>query len=536
MNPTIRTWLWSVLLPLPLWIIIALHYVSAPEGSHPTGFLQQDTPFYAARVREVFDTGRFLPFFSNPSDPSYDGPRIYFQLQSLLLAPIAQLTGLSAPFVILLSQILFSILYARMALALYVQVVGMNGRFDRLFTLLFFWGGGIMALLALPGIALTILNGTPPLEALRSIFKYEPDGLGWWALNVGRNVINQYEAYFHVFFFGAIIALLRGRHALALICSAILVASHIVSGLEILIVLLTAGVIERWCGNKTVPIWFICGTAVMLVLHLGFYMVFQNSFPEHHLLSLQNKEPWLLQARSMVPAYALVGLMVAWQLRTLDHARRFFASATNRILASWAFAVFLLSNHEFAIEPMQPVHFDRGYTWAPLFLLGVPTLKALLDRLRSALLRTMGVTCIVGIFLSDNICWFSALAVERTVLKMNGGDFYVSRDQKEVLDWLNGNDDMPHPVVVSEDMRLGYLVIAYTPLRSWASHDHETPLYHQRAAEIRTLSEAGTMAEAWQTLPVLWVVSPGSLAEKALLENGARLRFTNGGYRIYSRN
>lgn len=562
MMSSTRKWLWSILLPLPLWVLIALHIYAAKPGSHPTGFLQQDTPFYAGRVREVYDTGHFSPFYSNPCDPSYDGPKIYFQLQSLILAPISHYTGIPTPYAILLFQIVFSILFALACMALFEETTGLRppiessesshgpaGRSglinqerrtatwlqaDWFLFLLFFWGGGVLCAL---GIGVSILQGDGLKDALFHAFRFEPDGLGWWALNIGRNVANQYEGYFHCISFLSILALMRRRFVLSLVLAAMMVASHIVTGLEILLILLMAGGVERWFGNKEIPLSYLAGASSLLVVHLWFYMVYQNSFPAHHLLSLQNKEPWLLQAKSFVPAFALVGVMLAWQLRTAQLAREFFRSSSNRVLASWAFMAFLLSNHEFAIDPMQPVHFTRGYVMAPLFLLGVGALRELLavmDRWRSATLRLIAMCLLAGAFLFDNVCWFSALGYSRTFMNRDGGDFYITSGQQEILDWLAICSDQPRPVVVSEDLRLGYLVITYTPLRSWASHDHETPNYKQHIAEIQALTETGTILPQWLTTPTLWVIKTGSTAESALIKAGATVRFENAAYKIFS--
>src|SRR6266704_3622578 len=66
-----------------------------------------------------------------------------------------------------------------------------------------------------------------------------------------------------------------------------------------------------------------------------------------------------------------------WPIRRFALAKEFFRIPRNRLLAIWALVAFILANHEFAIRPIQPLHFDRGYIWIPLFLMGARSLGSL---------------------------------------------------------------------------------------------------------------------------------------------------------------
>src|SRR5262249_10806755 len=88
-----RTWLICLLLALPAAIPYATHYLMAPAGLIPTGFVAYDMPYYFANGREHFDSGKFHWTYGNPSDVSYETARIYVQPLSLALGTIWRWTG-----------------------------------------------------------------------------------------------------------------------------------------------------------------------------------------------------------------------------------------------------------------------------------------------------------------------------------------------------------------------------------------------------------------------------------------------------------
>jgi hypothetical protein len=60
-------------------------------------------------------------------------------------------------------------------------------------------------------------------------------------------------------------------------------------------------------------------------------------------------------------------------------------------------------------------------------------------------------------------------------------------------------------VVLSEDAQLGYLLTAYTPLRSWRSHYANTPWSPERRAELDAFFQQGKVTDAWRALPLIVV-------------------------------
>ena len=64
---------------------------------------------------------------------------------------------------------------------------------------------------------------------------------------------------------------------------------------------------------------------------------------------------------------------------------------------------------------------------------------------------------------------------------------------------------VPRQMVVTADPDLGYLVHAYTPVRSWAGHAIHTPHYERRMLEIQQAFQAGVILPAWTTMHVFYI-------------------------------
>ena len=77
------------------------------------------------------------------------------------------------------------------------------------------------------------------------------------------------------------------------------------------------------------------------------------------------------------------------------------------------------------------------------------------------------------VLLSDNAAWLGATTTQGLGMDLGRGlpadslrqGFGLSADERGVLAWLN-TPRLAGRVVLSEDAQLGYLLTAYTPLRS----------------------------------------------------------------------
>lgn len=122
----LRLWLLSLGLFAPALFPYAVHFAYQPPGRLATGFVDYDLPYYMANAREHFDNGKFRFFYSNPYDASYESSAIYAQPMTLGLATFMHLTGLAPNVVFLLFELVAGWVCARVAVALYTEVVGLN--------------------------------------------------------------------------------------------------------------------------------------------------------------------------------------------------------------------------------------------------------------------------------------------------------------------------------------------------------------------------------------------------------------------------
>lgn len=292
--------------------------------------------------------------------------------------------------------------------------------------------------------------------------------------------------------------------------------SHPFTGIQLI------AIVSAWTAlelvltrTRVVSLWFLGVCAALLLAHCAYYLWFLPRFPEHKQLQSQWTLDWTLSLTQSLLAYGPVAAIAAWRMRTWSRFRDVVSEWPNRLLLVWLGVSLALEHHElFLPQPIQPLHFTRGYSWIALFLLGLPSLTALFRRLsKESRPRTAGLAALVLVLLLvDNVAWLATVTTQglrivasRTMpgerVRLGYG---LSRDQKELLEWMN-QEASRAPVVLSEDFELGYLTTVYTPLRSWRSHVHNTPWTRRRLDELSSFFATGDVVDEWRTMPLLIV-------------------------------
>jgi hypothetical protein len=495
-----RFWLASLALALPAAWPYVLHFTDSTRGT-PTGFIGIDMPVYMANAREHFDAGSLT--YGNPFSPSYDTPSLYFQPMTLLLGLVWRVTGLDPGLIFVAFGLVAAVVCVRVAISLYRTLVGLDNWVYWVGLLIFVWGGGVIAM---AGSAYNTLTG----NTSASVFRFDAGG-GWWFLNFGRNLVFPTEAFYHALFLAAILALWRQRFTAALALAALMSISHPFTGVQLLLIL-TAWCWVEWgfMRSGAVPGSLVLGFGALLAFHLGYYLLFLGQFPEHRAVMEQWAQPWTYQAKHFIPAYLLVGGLALWRMRRLRFAREVLGTPGNRLLLVWFGVSFVLANHEFAIKPLQPAHFTRGYVWMPLFLLGAPVLVGLMTALLASRRRVIGalaIMAIVGVFVADNALW---LAARRSPIGV-----YRSEDKRDLLTWMD-SPDLRGAVVLAEQSDIGYLATVYTPLRAWHAHLFNTPHARDRRQEARAFFQDGVFLDEWRGMRILIVYEAGPVTEPGL--------------------
>jgi hypothetical protein len=528
----LKRWALALMLALPVVLPYLSHYHYArSHGLIPTGFLILDMPYYMANARAHFAGGHFHLLYGLAFSPNENTPNIYFQPHTLLLGLLWRFSGLEINTVFLIFSAVATLVCARVALALYEQLVGFDTRGARIALLLFFWGSGLVVI---TGAAWLWIVGPGPLPmSFERIFDFDPFR-GWWFLDFGRNLLLGTEAFYHALFFGAVLLVIRRRWIASAIVTFVLSLSHPFTGLELLGALVAWIALERiLLRRKTVPNTYVVAVAAILAFHLGYYLWFlPHASPEHRSVEEAWHAAFVLTWGRLLASIALVLPLAAYTVHSDSRWKHYFAQAPARLLAMWFLVALGLSNHDLFIAPVQPLHFTRGYIWTPLFFIGAPTLVALLDYLlKKQWAGRIAIAGIIALFLCDNALWLTTIEKRPDVVT----DGIMPTPQRwDVIEELR-KPQYAGSLVLSQDLELGYILTAYTPLRSWYSHGANTPYREDRIAELKALFNSGTYLDEWRRRRVVIILRKDYLPAPPawLTPLGATLAHENDAFRIY---
>lgn len=540
-RPKWRTWVLATVLALPFLIPLLAHYVWYwRAGLTPTGFVIYDSASYLANAKEHFDNGGFTPTYGNPYSYEYASPRIYFQPLTLLLALLLRVTSADPGLVFAVVGVVAAIVCCRTAIALFDRFEDHRRQGSTLGLVAFAWGGGafvlVASLLSFVPSTTSALGFSFDVEGWWGFLRAVDPGIGWWFLNLGRNLVLPTEAVYHALFFGTIVAIVGQRFALAAAMLGVLSISHPFTGIAALAIVVAWAAFEIVVlRSDVVPRWFLALCVALGVVHAGYYLAFLPSYSEHRQLQEQWSIAWSLKWFQTAIAYGIVGAVVIWRVRTRDRLREVLTHWPNRLLVVWLLVTLALENHELFLEkPIQPLHFTRGYSWTALFLLGVPVITTWFGRLRGDARKPLAwaaIAAFLGIFLADNAVWLAGTAAREDSLRLG---LALSSDEAAVMAWMR--DRAPRrAVVLSEDEDLGYLSTVYTPLRPWLGHWANTPWARQRRDELRRFFREGLVVDTWHSLPMLVVFrAPADwrIRMRAFDDEAASLLYTNDSYAV----
>jgi hypothetical protein len=492
-------WLYAAIAVLPIGWLLGCYFIGAPPDTDAVGFIQYDQAYYMAEARGHFDHG-FHFFYGLAASPDYDTPRVYFRPQTLLLGALLKYARIDPGWVYMAFGVIATVVFFRLAVALYETVIGLGSPARYLVLPIFLWGGGLTVLY---GLAIKLTSGG-------AIFALDTGG---WGANLGRGVVYGIEGYYHTLFFGAVLAGLQRRYATALLLVAVTCMSHPFTGMELTSILVAWIALEYLFERIAAPpLWFTCGVALLLLMHVGYWLVALPWLsPEHAALAPTWQLPWVLHWYNEIAEYELVAFAALWQLRSKHRIAAALTDRTFRLLLAWFITAFALANHDLLISPRQPIHFTHGYVWVPLFLIGAPTLVAFAERflLMRRRFAAPGLFALGGFLLLDNAAWLFGGGLD---LAKNGmSDFffpnpiYLSRNARDVLERLN-NQAFEGGLVVSNAEPLSYAVIVYTPLRAWYSQRWNTPYPQTRRAELDALFRDSQDIDAWRRGKVIAII------------------------------
>ncbi len=449
------------------------------NGLVPTAFVQYDMPCYVANGRQSF-VGGFQLNYGNPY-ASYGSSAIYFQPHIFLLG-LLQRIGLSPDMAFIAFQMAVVAFAAIVAAKLYEEWVGWNTPAQKLGFICFFWGGGV---LELAGVVFGLVNH---VKMPRSFLLFDA-GDGWWMLNFGRNLVYPTEAFYHALFLLTILLLVRRKFGAAIGAAAVLSASHPFTGLSLGLILILYSALELKLKSGAASRSLLLGSCAITALHLAYYMIFLNRFADHRALEAQWRLDWPYDFWTYAPALYLVALFAFVPLTRWKNLGPALAKPRVRLCLVWFAVICGLTHHDLVIQSRQPIHFAHGNDWMALFLLGAPAIVAALDKLLAIRPRpamALAVCAFLAVFLSDNLLWFASFSDPMVQWQA----FALTHDEKNVLDWLSRQPNVP-AYVASSDQRINYLTSTYSNLRAWRGHDLNTPQVLLRQSELKAAFSAG---------------------------------------------
>ncbi len=480
----------SLILLLPVLILYLLHGLSTFfTGGLPTWFLQYDQAFYMASAREYADQGSLI-FYSNPADPGLHPPAIYFQLPVFLLSILWRITGIN-PGILL---VIFGL-----ASAWWCFLTGV--RFWRSYTrpgkgpvwpglLMFSWGGG---LLACGGLLYLLFRGGD----LSTLFHFDPTG-GWWFQNWGRNMVLPLEAFYHALFLNILFHIYQKKYWNSIVYLLLLALSHPFSGLQATLIMLAWACLKKILfKDQTLSWWHLLSISALLTGQLYYYFIYLQSFSSHR----EVYEQWQLPLNlGLVPALLAYTPVAIAAIRSSFLKKGRVWEDFNGFLIIAAVVTFLLMFHQWFMQAHQPLHFSRGYLWLFLFLLGYSSFKDLIALFNSyrPLTRSMLTLLFFLLFFLDNLGWFTVQGIHQ----LKGTSLHLSRDEKEVIGYLKEHTTN-QTILFSEDQKMSYLALVYSPVRSYYSHWANTPAIRKKIRNTGLFFHTGQVPEGFDDREVL---------------------------------
>jgi hypothetical protein len=170
---------------------------------------------------------------------------------------------------------------------------------------------------------------------------------------------------------------------------------------------------------------------------------------------------------------------------------------------------FTLANHELFINPMQPIHFTRGYIWSALFLAGLPGLNQLWNFFSKRKASMLLILSFCLIFISDNLLWIwknSRRINEQTSIT------HITKEQESVLEFLAGST-LYKDLIVGSDEVIPFLSSVRTKSNIWISHPYNTPFYEAKKSVYLSFIETAQYPNEWLHSRIYFIVNNSNKKE-----------------------
>ena len=491
-----------ILLP-PIIFLVGHIYASFTQPNiAATGFMTGEAPYYMANARQYLDFGFGSLFYSNPYSADIESTRHYFQFQTYILAIFLKVSSLPPGVVWNIFGLIFSVLFIKEVQKFFrKEILNMKSmKFTQylLLMVIFFYGGGLHAI---SGIFISILkSGLNFGEMARNTEMFEV-AEGWWMHSVGRNFLLPNYIFYYFLVFKIINNLSLKKYNWSFFWQFILIFSHPFVGVQTIFAICIWKTFELYyLRSKLITLRSLIINYGLLILHLTYYMVILNLDPEHKQQEQQWKttynllyENWAMMAKNFIPSYALVFFLFFLNIFPSKNFFTFFKTPTFRFLAILGLSNFIIANHEFAIAPLQPIHFTHGMVWFPFAILGINYISTCL---RQKKLSTIILAILTVFFTLDNSTWF----IKRIYQESKGKSQQLrplTVEGKEIIDYIKENYNEKEVLFVSSNKSISYFSSVFTKTSQWLAHTNITPNAFQKELELRDLLLNKNFSSKW---------------------------------------
>ena len=490
----IRSWAFAFLLTTPVFYLYALHFFNHDTSHIPAGFFQWEHILYMGCSREYF-TGNATLFYDWPILNTYGNGAVFFQPQFLVLGYLWKFLQISPGILMTLFCFVFSISTIRIVIAIFEKIIPAC-KYNKLIILLFCWGGGILSIC---GLVLNFILFKGNIQTIpQHIFFLDPAD-GTWCLNFGRSLIYPLEAYYHFLFVACIWFVLKKDFIKTFLLMLLLIVSHPYTSIEIISIVLVWLSIELFYLKNTAikkRDFALMLTAFFLyfILHAGI----MNRIEIYRQINKLNSLDWNYKAWHFVPAYAIVWWLTFFCIKNVAAFKKHFSNSNNRLFFCWGMVAFLLSVHGFAIKPIQPIHFTRGYVYAGFFLCSIPALQLLMVKyLKNTIKGYFFLCCLLFIFLFDNITWFGLLAQNK-----NSPGVYFTKEEDGLIDFFKHENAESIAIGNELNYELNAAIQLYSPTKGWIPHPLLTFNIDEKRRAVDSLFIKNKLDHQWKNQPV----------------------------------
>ena len=467
-------------------------------------------------------------FYEWPVLNNFHDGHVFFQPQFLVLGYLWKWTGINPGSLLVLFDFIFAVLTLRIVIEIIYFIIPQYN-YKKLITALFCWGGGI---LSVSGIVLHFIFFKGTLHNIAdNIFFLDPAN-GSWCLNFGRSLIYPLEAYYHFLFVCCTWLALKRKFAVVFFLMLLLTISHPYTSIEIISIVLVWVAAEIFyfknADLKKGDFYFMLAA---FLLYFIYYAGILNSIEIYRQINKLNALDWGYKLWHFLPAYFIVWCCSFLCIKNIPLLKKHFSVSSNRLFFWWGTVAFLLSVHGFALKPVQPIHFARGYVYAGFFLFCIPALQKIINKY--TVQKTKGLlilTALSFIFLFDNITWFGYAAE-----KPNSAGVYFTQEETGMIDFFKQKNDRSIIIGSEKNYPLDAAIQLYANSKAWIPHPFLTFEIENKRKAVNIFLQQNKMDTAWLNSNVYLYCdkNDGTLPQQQYLQN---IVFENNRFKVFKIN